>query len=174
MGICIATLLKCSVTDETQTGRLWNVVQSSVPKYLDSKLEPNKLLEELIISYNNAESRKERLKILSFIVNEYKYPFIRQFNAEYTVFYRQQVADVEVDKYSTINLMIPPEVKFNPPVTEKTWHKARLLYAQFGYGGGNVPETKIRRWKFSPEVIDSIIGEFSSLEFIIIDIHTTE
>ena len=92
-----------------------------------------------------AKSSK-RIEIVSLVVNCYEHSFLKRFNAGVTTGTKTKSTEAVRGQDA---IVLPNQIRFNPPLTEYTYHQARLLYHTYNHGAGARPETKVYNWKFS-------------------------
>ena len=80
-------------------------------------------------------------------MNCYEFSFLKKWNADVAVGGTKAKSSGRAIGHD--NIIVPNQIRFNPPLTKYSYHQARLLYHMYSHGAGARPETKIYNWKFS-------------------------
>ena len=124
------------------------------------------LLRDIILSYNNADSR-QRIRIVTILVRRYKYSYLKKFNPKWFKDDKEledEIEDSEAESDETDKEEEDEEEDddedlaeyFDPPLTYKTWRNAQFLYGEYGHPMADAPIHKRCVWRIDPHVINTI------------------
>ena len=134
---------------------------------LSSPPPPDKLMEEIIIAYNNAGTFARRIQVLSLIATKYSFKYLKQFNSKSATSQETCAKAAELDGDGDDDSGDAPAAFakscfFNPPLSYHIYRQARLHYNDNGHGLSPVVRGASYVWRIPIEVVDTIIDFVSS------------
>ena len=151
-------------------GALWRmIVDTECMSYaLSSPAPPDKLIQEIVIAYNNAGTYAKRIQVLSLIATKKSFKYLNQFNSksasskETGAKIAELDCDGDDDNAVDVPAIIPRNCFFNPPLSYHIYRQARLHHKDNGHGLSPVDRGRSFVWRIPLEVIDTIIDFVSS------------
>ena len=123
------------------------------------------LLRDIIVSYNNADSR-ERIRIVTILVRRYKYSHLKKYNPKWfkdDTQLEDKIEDSDAESDETDQEEEDEEKDdedleeyFDPPLTYRTWRNAQFLYGEYGHPMADAPVHKRCVWRIDLHVINTI------------------
>ena len=151
-------------------GALWRmIVDTECMSYaLSSPAPPDKLIQEIVIAYNNAGTYAKRIQVLSLIATKKSFKYLNQFNSksasskETGAKIAELDCDGDDDNAVDVPAIIPRNCFFNPPLSYHIYRLARLHHKDNGHGLSPVDRGRSFAWQIPLEVVDTIIDFVSS------------
>ena len=166
----IGAVLHTISNNSDPDGALWRMIVESecMSMALSSPPPPDKLIQEIVIAYNNAGTFARRIQVLSLIATKKSFKYLKQFNSKSASSQETgtKLAELDCDGEDDDSVDAPTAfVKncfFNPPLSYHIYRQARLHYIDNGHGLSPVVRGRRYVWRIPIEVVDTIIDFVSS------------
>lgn len=148
-------------------GLLWKEIIDSgcMSKALSTPVPPDKLMNEVIIAYNNVGTFSRRIQVLSLVATKVSFKYLKRFNSNLATSEEvgEKAAEADGDGVDD-DVTSDPEThhKFNPPLSYHIYRQARFHYNNNGHGLSPVVRASTYVWRVSRETVDAIIDFVSS------------
>ena len=82
VGSTVAAVLHSVLKDESDDMDLWTTLVDSkfVERNLHGCITPSRLIEEVIVAYNHATNRREKIRLLSLVSSQFSFEYLSLFN----------------------------------------------------------------------------------------------
>ena len=165
-----AAVLHTTVADPYKDGEMWRLLldTASVDGVLNSAPPMDKIIHEMILAWNHADTWQKRIQILSMYSTRLSFSQLKGYNhpsvSPNQTGERAAVLDQDADGDGApiVDPAAGKSIYFNPALTYHTHRQSRMHYHNNNAGGAPLVRCKSYIWKIPLETIDAIIDFIAS------------